>query len=170
MSIVVLALPDWVTDVADVAQIVGIALVIPAAYWAYKQLKSATASAESQAVLALDQAFSLFEDFRKQLNVARDGVTTDDVTLRRYVATFERLGLLVQNGVVGPDLADQLYGSRLAKLLTTSIGPVRKIVAEREGKGWENFLELWKLMHHTATHRNLPPLTSESSGEHQKRS
>lgn len=67
------------------------------------------------------------------------------------------MGLLVQKGVVDVDLADQLYGSRLAKLFKNSTVPVTNTVAERQGKGWENFLELWETMQGTAAnHRDLP--------------
>jgi hypothetical protein len=148
--------PAWIGHAADVAQVIGIALAVPAAYWAYLQLKSATASAEAQAVLALDQAFSLFEQFRKDLNRDAATATSDTVTLRRYIAVFERLGLLIKKGVIGVQLADQLYGSRLATLLATAERPVRTMVAEREGKGWENFTELWTRIRRDAPHRDLP--------------
>jgi hypothetical protein len=93
--------PAWIGHAADVAQLVGIAVAVPVALWAYRQLKSATASAEAQAVLALDQAFSLFEGFRKDLNQNAAKPTSDDVTLRRYLAVFERLGLLIKKDVIG---------------------------------------------------------------------
>jgi hypothetical protein len=159
MRISAAAFPGWISDVADVAQIVGLVLAILAALWARKQLRSATVSAESQAVLALDQAFSLFEDLRKELNSGSSLGSADKeklVTLRRYVAVFERLGLLLKKGVVGVQLADQLYGSRLSQLLNKSSGQVNKIVAEREGRGWENFIELWRTMRKKAPHRKLP--------------
>jgi hypothetical protein len=156
MQVATQEFPEWVSHVADVAQIVGIILAVPAAYWAYKQLKSATASAESQAILALDQAFYLFEDFRKQINSDPLRAGRDDVTLRRYIAVFERLGLLIDKGVVGIELADQLYGSRLKKLLESVKPSVKTILAEREGKGWENFTELWSRMRLDAPERGLP--------------
>ena len=156
---------EWVGDAANLAQLVAVALAIPAAFWAYRQLKSATASAESQAILALDAAFGQFEDLRKELNTgaflpkAGHVAPVDDdkrVQLRRYVAVFERLGLLLQKRVVGAQLADQLYGSRFQSLLTKNGGELNKILSERDGKGWENFVYLWKTLRMEASHRNLP--------------
>lgn len=155
MQVVILGFADWIADVADIAQIGGIALAIPASIWAYKQLKSATASAESQAVLALDQAFSLFEQFRKDLN--QNSADADDVMLRRYVAVFERLGLLLEKRVMSVELADQLYGSRLEKLLKNAGDPVKSILAEKDGRGWQNFVELWNRMYQDPRTRELPP-------------
>jgi hypothetical protein len=133
------------SDAANVAQIVSIVLAIPAACWAYLQLKAATVSAESQAILALDQALTQYEPLRKDLNRGplKD---VDEVLLRRYIAVFERLGLLLKNGVVSKRLADQLYGSRLEKLLTNGGDDVKKIIAQRQGRGWENFIYLWEQM------------------------
>jgi hypothetical protein len=55
-------------------------------------------------------------------------------------------------------LADQLYGARLASLLKNSHGHVENIIAERNGRGWENFTYLWEQMQKSAPERNLPDI------------
>jgi len=47
---------------------------------------------------------------------------------------------LLKKGVVSQQLADQFYGSRLEKLLAVQTKEVKDIVAERDGRGWENFV------------------------------
>ena len=149
---------SWVGCASDIAQIVGLLLAIIAVVWGYRQLRAAIASAQSQSVLALDQAFAQFEPLRRALNasVPADPKLDDDISLRRYVAVFERLGLLLKTGVVNEGLANQLYGSRLETLLEKAEKGVRKIVREREGRGWENFIYLWKRMRTVAPDRKLP--------------
>jgi len=49
-------------DAANWAQIIGLILAVFAARWAYAKLTAAIATAETQAVLALDQAFAGFEE------------------------------------------------------------------------------------------------------------
>lgn len=149
---------DCLSVAANIAQIVGVVLAIIAAIYAYQQLKAAIASAESQAVLALDQTMAQYEGLRKKLNKGEFKNPNDDdlILLRRYVAVFERLGLLLKVGVVNELLADQLYGSRLEKLLKNSDDHVKSIISERDGRGWENFTYLWKQMHNSQGHRDLP--------------
>ena len=60
-------------DVADVSQIVGLVVAVPVIVLAWKQLVSATAASEAQAVLALDDAFGQFEDLRKQAESGLEG-------------------------------------------------------------------------------------------------
>jgi hypothetical protein len=153
--------PAWIGHAADLAQLLGLVLAVLAGWWAYLQLKSATASAETQAVIALDQAFSLFEQFRTRLNnneKFRKDLNADDadkVALRRYIAVFERLGLLLKKKVIKVELADQLYGSRLQKLFEHAETPVKTILEQRERKGWDNFWWLWRKMR-DEKYRTLP--------------
>jgi hypothetical protein len=150
----------WVGHAANVAQLVGIPLAVIALGIAAYQFREAARTAkkaeivsEAQAVLALDQVLSQqrFEDLRATLAVgALDHPSAEDeVVLRRYVAAFERLGLLVDNGVMSAELAKEFYGSRLEKLVNVEF--VRDLVTERENRtrgrpAWRNFIILWSTM------------------------
>src|SRR5262249_47328416 len=80
----------------------------------------AEAAAEAQAALVLDLVLAqpTFLSLRDEL--AGGEIKKPDekkqVELRRYVAAFERLGLLVDKEVVTPEVAYAFYGSRLQKL------------------------------------------------------
>ena len=172
-----------VSEIADWAQIVGVALALLALAIAWFQLrkavdetsnaaadaKRAVAVAEGQAVLALDLALSqpTFEALRAKINT-KSVTAADDVVLRRYIATFERLGLLIEKGIITISVADHFYGNRLEKLLVNAGSRVSAIVrhssssgAVGEGpgrEGWRIFLELWKKMGDVdAGGRDLPP-------------
>ena len=148
----------WVGDAANVAQLVGITLAVIALGIAANQLRDAARTAEraetvseGQAVLALDQilAQQRFEALRatlakgKMVNPGED----DQVALRRYVAAFERLGLLVDKGVVSPELADAFYGPRLKRLINNAPFAVNMVTDGNKGRaGWKNFIILWRTM------------------------
>ncbi len=145
-------------DVADVSQIVGLVVAVPVIVLAWRQLVSATAASEAQAVLALDDAFGQFEDLRNRLRAAskaqpyRAEGPADRARLSRYLVVFERLGLLVGKRLIDERLAGDLYGYALARLLTRSnaeeivreeIGEAQEDAAHSERR-WENLIRLWK--------------------------
>jgi hypothetical protein len=74
----------------------------------------AEAVAEVQEVFALDQVLAqqTFIELRAKLAAEKtaDSDYNTRVDLRRYVAAFERLGMLVDKKVVSPELADESMG------------------------------------------------------------
>src|SRR5829696_9232481 len=122
----------WLSHAANVAQLVGIPLAVIALGIAAYQLRDAARTAakaetvaEGQLVLAFDQVLAqqTFLGLRAKLGAGKIDKNPDEATkvaLRRYVAAFERLGVLVDKGVVSPELADAFYGSRLEKLINNA--------------------------------------------------
>jgi len=76
-------------------------------------------------------------------------------------SSFRKARSLLKKGVVSQKLADQFYGSRLEKLLAVQTKEVKDIVAERDGRGWENFVYLWRMLQRA---RELPTPPSSSGG------
>jgi hypothetical protein len=164
-------LSAWWNDVADVTQIAGLLLALVLAWMAWYQLRLArdelsstqsqlvagAVAAESQTVLALDEAFAQFQDLRNKLREAEKSGTvyaptdlTDRARLSRYLVVFERLGLLVKKGLIDPQLARQLYGYALSRILVWSNAQsiLREEVHLHHGgapdeKRWENLIRLW---------------------------
>jgi hypothetical protein len=145
-------------DIADVSQIVGLIVAVPVIVLAWRQLVSGTAASEAQPVLALDEAFSQFEDLRDKLRAAskekpyRAVQPADRARLSRYLAVFERLGMLVTKRLIDQRRGGDLYGYALARLLTRSnaeeivcseIGEAQKEPAHSERR-WENLIRLWE--------------------------
>jgi hypothetical protein len=154
------SLLNWVGHAANVAQLVGIPLAAIALWIAANQLRDAARTAEkaeiaseAQAVLALDQVLAQqrFEDLRTKLNPRPMTPNNDDkIVLRRYIAAFERLGLLLDRGVMSAELANAFYGSRIRKLVTNAGEFVKEMVTEEGGSrgrpAWRNFVVLWSTM------------------------
>jgi hypothetical protein len=145
----------WVSHAANVAQLVGIPLAAIALWIAAGQLRDAAktankaeAVAEAQAVLVLDLVLAqhAFIDLRAKL--AKGKIEKPDentqVNLRRYVAAFERLGMLVDKDVVSPELAEAFYGSRLQKLIDNAPSAVDMV--DRSPNAWRNFVILCKTL------------------------
>lgn len=157
-------LSTWIADAAYI----GTTTLAAVALWiAVGQLRKAAESAriaataaekaeivsEAQAVLALDQVLAQqrFETLREKLNrTYAPGTATEKLTVRRYVAAFERLGLLLDKGVISAELAEAFYSSRLERLVK-NCAFVREIVVDKDDKtkgsvAWRNFVLLWTEM------------------------
>jgi hypothetical protein len=170
---------EWLSILANLAQLIGIPIAAVALVLAAMQLSGAAktaaraeAASEAQAVLALDQLLNQdrFEKLRKDLNTGQVVVPGNDILhpnaieLRRYTAAFERLGNLVDRDVVSLVLADELYGSRVEKLVQNAPYVTVMVAPNNVGKpAWRNFISLWNRID---THRGLgtnPPKTSAAS-------
>jgi hypothetical protein len=79
-------------------------------------------------------------------------VEVDEVELRRYLAVFERIGVLLGEGYMAPAVLDRLYGSRFEKLVTKRDGSYVDLVRESPG-AWRDFLVIWK---HLSAFREIP--------------
>jgi hypothetical protein len=104
---------------------------------AFFQLREAKNIARGQFLLALDQSLAPFEQVRRQVN---RGEQPGSVALRRYIACFERIGLLLRERQLKIGTVDQLYGSRFAKLVN---GGHLGIVQDRPEE-WRGVVWLWE--------------------------
>lgn len=166
---------DCLSVLANLSQLIGIPIAAVALGIAAYQLRDAANTAEkaevvseAQAVLALDALLSgpAFETLRRELNQGRVHVPNNDpynakaIELRRYVAAFERLGNLVEKSVVSIPLADELYGSRIQKLVTNA--PYVRVMVTKDGAGrpgWRQFILLWNKMEERRGMATKPPAT-----------
>ena len=82
---------ESVSEWASIIQLVGLLLAVLALFFGWHQLRDAARTARVQILLALDDRLSDFEDVRAELNMPKPH-WDDDIRLRRYIATFERVG------------------------------------------------------------------------------
>ncbi|WP_448640763.1 hypothetical protein [Geodermatophilus sp. URMC 63] len=176
---------EWLSILANLAQLIGIPIAAVALVLAVRQLKVAAetaaraeatamraeAASEAQAVLALDQLLNQerFEKLREELNKGKVSVPNNNIfdpnaiELRRYTAAFERLGNLVDRGVVSLVLADELYGSRIEKLLQNAPYVKAMVAPDNVGKpAWRNFISLWNKIDACRNLETNPPETPTS--------
>ncbi len=138
--------------VASITQIAGVPLTLLALGFAViqikkadQQLEKAAETARAQILLALDESLSSFEDIRQELNKSQPHITDDKkVTLRRYIAAFERVGYALKVGEISIALVTYFFGGRF-KALADHIRQDRyaqDIVKNKEA--WKYFYFLWK--------------------------
>jgi hypothetical protein len=109
---------------------------------ARRQYELARKIAETQAVFSVDAALGLYEDVRERLTPS-GAPAPERLRLRYYMAVFERLGVLIDQGTVSPETANKFYGSRF-KALVNDQGAVDIVTGDREG--WVSFLSLWRAL------------------------
>jgi hypothetical protein len=149
----------WLQQAANIATLVGLAgllLGVMAIGFAWKEVRLAVTAAEqaaqdadqaaratqAQLILALDASFAEHRELRNDLNKENWGADTAQQKnqVRRYLALFERIGVLVEEGWLTLDRVDQLYAPRFRKLLLKR--GVREVV-EGNLNAWRDVVNLW---------------------------
>lgn len=147
MTTGLLVVADWWQDWAYVAQVIGFPLAVAALAMAWWQLRKAARVARGQFLLAIDAALTteeLQEMRRKIYRTTKPWEVPDDPReqnkVRRYIAVFERLGILLRDRSVSIRHVDQLYGDRIAAI--TNNESVRTLILDSPD-AWRDFLYLW---------------------------
>jgi hypothetical protein len=143
-----IAVADWWQDWANVAQVIGFPLAVAALAMAWWQLRKAARAARGEFLLAIDAALAEpeLQNLRTQIyKTERPWTVPDEASernkVRRYIAVFERLGILLRDRSVSIRHVDQLYGDRIAAI--TNNKSVRELVLDSPD-AWRDFLYLWK--------------------------
>jgi hypothetical protein len=162
---------DLISNLSNIAQIVGLVAAIPAVWIAWRQLRKAAKSAHGQFILALDAAFEPHLKIRRALpNLDVPGEEDDSSAarairneVRRYIAVFERMGMLEQEGELDLKMIDKFYGDRMVMLLNNQ--GARGIV-ERKPREWSDFIHLYReLKAGPGKHRSWPNLKVDGTDD-----
>jgi hypothetical protein len=153
----------WGLTLSDLLQLIATLFTLLTVIYAAKQIRSAGRTAKAQLILMIDESLHHYEDVRAAINAGK--LPVEDSRLRRYVARFGRIGMLLQLKQIDLDTVNKLYGSRIKKLLDTSGDQVRRIVQKKEHTGWQPMIYLWHEMYNNHGERNLPtpPALPEAS-------
>src|SRR5919108_4193526 len=157
-------------SVADVATLVGLLLTVLAIAVAALQLRKDAKASRGAFLLALDETFAHHEKMRKRVNDSSWDPDPDDPddekrihagkrnVLRRYMAVFERIGILVTDGSLDLALASTIYGDRFEKLVRACCGPRKAVVwiLKEKPEDWLYFIELWRRLE--TQRRGVPEL------------
>jgi hypothetical protein len=115
--------PDSLQALANYAQLVGLIglfIAVWALWQSAKQIRHATTAARAQFLLALDDALNQHRNIRDKIDDKQwQGPVNQQERnqVRRYLAVFQRMGFLVQDGLLELDEVDALHGDRLARVL-----------------------------------------------------
>jgi hypothetical protein len=108
-----------------------------------EQIRGARQVARGQFLLDLDRDLRKYYDV--QLNLMEASWEPRDAgegfQLARYMALFERVGLLVGDGIIDLPTVDRFYGWRIKWLIENHCA--RKDLENRPA-GWEGFIALWR--------------------------
>jgi|SRR5919198_5910700 hypothetical protein len=117
-------------------------LAVTAAELSAQTAERARQVAQAQFTLTLDAAFAEHRELRNNLNDPKWRAETSRQRneVRRYLALFERVGVLMEKGWLTLEQVDQFYAPRFRKLLWKK--GVREIV-EGDLIAWRDVVKLW---------------------------
>lgn len=140
---------DLFVQLESVATAIGAVMAAAGLIYAGIQLRASRKIARGEFLLRLDELFHPYNEVHTQLRPGgawaegRGGPTSVEewVAVERYMGLFERIKTLVDDGIVGLDTVDKLYGYRVFNIAANAIIHQAKLV--RESESWEDFIELW---------------------------
>jgi hypothetical protein len=149
--------------VGSIATSVGVIVALFAALYAAKQLQTARKIAHGQFLLDLDEAFVRHRDIHMRLRprgLWADGKTgpmsSDEwIATESYMGLFERIKVLLDNGVIDFEVFCRLYGYRMSNIVANPRIREEKLI--RQKGAWQDFIELWNKVERRNQRRSRPP-------------
>jgi hypothetical protein len=150
--------PTSLDALANYAQLVGLAALIFAIVslrHSATQIKQTARATQGQFSLAMDDLLAQHLETREEVSRANEWKNRGELShadrrkFRRYLAVFERIGILVKDELMTIETVDALYGERFAMLLSRE--RIRQLVDGSEyttGKrsnpnAWSDLIRLW---------------------------
>jgi len=150
--------PTSLESLANYAQLVGLAALIFAIIslrYSATQLKQTARATQGQFSLAIDEALAQHLDAREEVSRAAAWINRGELSVderrkfRRYLAVFERIGILVKDELMTIETVDALYGERFAMLLNRE--RIRQLVdgsqyttrKSSNPDAWSDLIWLW---------------------------
>jgi hypothetical protein len=115
--------------------LVGAAALVVAAV----QIRNAARTTQAQLILMIDDSLRPYEEIRARINGSDPQHPA--IRMRRYIARFERIGILLETEQISLDKVNQLYGVRIEKLLQH---PDAKALLASDPEGWQGVTYLWQ--------------------------
>lgn len=148
----IIATPDFFVRLESVATAIGVFLAVFGLFYTAKQLKASQKIARGEFFLHLDELFYQHDKVHLQLRPGgawadgKGGPTSgeDWVAVEKYMGLFERIKVLIDDGLVDLDTIDKLYGYRVFNIVANQTILQEKI--EKEVKSWRKFIELWRAL------------------------
>lgn len=159
--VVITAIATITTSVLTVA-IVAIAVI--AGVYTKEELETGQKIARGDFLLRLDEAFMHHKDVHANLAPGGDWhrgangpkFPNDTFPVSSYMGLFERIKVLVDEGIIKIDTVDRLYSSRFFNILRNPTIYQSRLVANTSE--WRDFIELWKAIKETRqkSNRQMP--------------
>lgn len=166
-----MTIQDVAVIVGACAAIVNAATTIPlaiATYQAAKASKEAVQESKKNArgdfLLRLDEAFQLHRDIRAKLGPGGrwyrgehgPKFPEDNAEVQTYMGLFERMQILIEEGIIDIDTVDRIYGHRFFFIVINPIIYQERLV--KHVRDWTDFIKIWKALEQSrlAKNRSLP--------------
>lgn len=132
---------------ADYISGLGAALTGIGLIYAGLQLRLARKIAKAQFILHFDNLFlehlPVAKNLRGKWRIDGGPGTLDEwIAVEAYMGLFERIQIMIEDGVIDLKVFDQLYGYRLFYIVENTIIREHKLVQRKDQ--WVRFIKLWR--------------------------
>ncbi len=144
----IITVTDCFVIIESVATTIGIILALFGLFYTARQLEASQKTARGEFLLHLDELFYQHDKVHRLLRPGGDWadgesgpVTNDDwILVEKYMGLFERVKVLVDDGLIDIDTVYKLYGYRVFNIVDNEIICQRKL--DEEANSWGKFIEL----------------------------
>jgi hypothetical protein len=141
---------DFYVKLESIATAVGALMTTIGLLYAGIQLRASRKIARGEFLLQLDELFHPYNEVHTKLRPGgewssghKGPVTVEEwVSVERYMGLFERIKLLIDDGIIDLDTVDRIYGYRVLNIISNNV--IRQAKLEREKMHWEDFVDLWQ--------------------------
>ena len=151
---------EWEMVNALVAAI-AVLITLVGVWYAALQLRAGQKTAKGDFLLRLDDAFQRHQEVHRRLRpgggwadeIHGPATQAEWIMVEQYMGLFERIKVMVDDGIIDLDTVDRLYGYRLFNIVGNPI--IRRAKLESEAASWRDFIGLWQALEarRTATAR-----------------
>lgn len=137
---------------SGLAACIGVPIALIGLFYAVRQLRAGQKIAKGDFLLRLDDAFQRHQEVHTRLRPG--GMWADEVhgpttqaewiMVEQYMGLFERIKVMVDDGIIDVDTVDRLYGYRLFNIVGNPI--IRREKLELEAANWGDFIGLWQAL------------------------
>ena len=133
---------------SDVVTQVGLLLTFIGLVYTAEQIRRGRKVAQGEFLLRLDELFQSHNDVHEKLRPGGEwakenaGPSTPDewVKVELYMGLFERVQILIEDGIIRRKIFERLYGYRVGNIVKNQRIKVEKL--EKRSEGWKDFIAL----------------------------
>jgi len=141
------------TDYQNIFSLIGLILTGSGLVYAGIQLRASKKIARGEFLLRLDEMFQQHNETHTRLrpggiwaSAGKGPATNEDwIAVEKYMGLFERIKVLMDDGIVDLATIDRLYGYRVFNLVANDI--IRTVKLEGKVREyWQDFIELHRAL------------------------
>jgi hypothetical protein len=142
---------DTFVKIESIATALGAIVAAFSLVYAALQLRTSRKIARGEFLLHLDELFSLHTEVHQNLrpggdwaNGGRPQSNVEWIAVERYMGLFERVKVLIDDGIIDANTVNRLYGYRITNIVSNAAIQEEKLV--KEAGSWKDFIELRQML------------------------